>query len=169
MNTAQTASHRFTASAVAVVWSSGVHRLLALGRLSPPFQFLSSATTLVTPLSSLHSQMRPQQFSSPSIRGSRTVFQSPAVSPCVESFRHSRAARLRSGTRRSGCAARVFHFVSSRVILSTSMHQRLHSAHLMGVFPMRPRTPNHALQRTRHGVVVCNRSVPRAGSLSLGR
>ena len=28
---------------------------------------------------------------------------------------------------------------------------------------------NHALQRTRHGVVVCNRGVPRAGSLSLGR
>ena len=29
--------------------------------------------------------------------------------------------------------------------------------------------PNHALQRTRHGVVVCNRCVPWAGSLSLGR
>ena len=29
--------------------------------------------------------------------------------------------------------------------------------------------PNQALQRTRHGVVVCNRSVPWAGSLSLGR
>jgi len=29
--------------------------------------------------------------------------------------------------------------------------------------------PNHALQRTRHGVVVCNRGVPCAGSLSLGR
>ena len=29
--------------------------------------------------------------------------------------------------------------------------------------------PNHALQRTRHGVVVCNRCVPCAGSLSLGR
>jgi hypothetical protein len=42
--------------------------------------------------------------------------------------------------------------------------------------------PNHALQRTRHGVTVCNRGVPRAdgttvslhrsagaGSLSLGR
>jgi hypothetical protein len=28
---------------------------------------------------------------------------------------------------------------------------------------------NHALQRTRHGVVVCNHRVPRAGSLSLGR
>ena len=29
--------------------------------------------------------------------------------------------------------------------------------------------PNHALQRTRHGVVVCNRCVPCAGSLSSGR
>ena len=29
--------------------------------------------------------------------------------------------------------------------------------------------PNHALQRTRHDAVVCNRGVPRAGSLSLGR
>ena len=29
--------------------------------------------------------------------------------------------------------------------------------------------PNHALQRTRHGVVVCNRCVPWAGSLSSGR
>jgi uncharacterized protein YdhG (YjbR/CyaY superfamily) len=29
--------------------------------------------------------------------------------------------------------------------------------------------PNHALQRTRHGVVVSNRCVSRAGSLSLGR
>jgi hypothetical protein len=29
--------------------------------------------------------------------------------------------------------------------------------------------PNHALQRTRHGVVVGNRGVPCAGSLSLGR
>ncbi len=29
--------------------------------------------------------------------------------------------------------------------------------------------PNHALQRTRQGAVVCNRGVPRAGSLSLGR
>jgi hypothetical protein len=29
--------------------------------------------------------------------------------------------------------------------------------------------PNHALQRTRHGVVVCNPRVPCAGSLSLGR
>ena len=29
--------------------------------------------------------------------------------------------------------------------------------------------PNHALQRTRHGVVVCNRCVPWDGSLSLGR
>jgi len=29
--------------------------------------------------------------------------------------------------------------------------------------------PNHALQRTRHDVVVCNHCVPRAGSLSLGR
>ena len=29
--------------------------------------------------------------------------------------------------------------------------------------------PNHALQRTRHGVVVRDRSVPCAGSLSLGR
>jgi hypothetical protein len=28
---------------------------------------------------------------------------------------------------------------------------------------------NHALQRTRRSVVVCNRSVPCAGSLSLGR
>jgi hypothetical protein len=28
---------------------------------------------------------------------------------------------------------------------------------------------NHALQRTRHGVVVGNRRVPCAGSLSLGR
>jgi len=28
---------------------------------------------------------------------------------------------------------------------------------------------NHALQRTRHDVVVCNRRVPWAGSLSLGR
>jgi len=28
-------------------------------------------------------------------------------------------------------------------------------------------TPNHALQRTRHGAVVCNRGIPRAGSLSL--
>jgi hypothetical protein len=28
---------------------------------------------------------------------------------------------------------------------------------------------NHALQRTRHGVVVCNPHVPWAGSLSLGR
>lgn len=28
---------------------------------------------------------------------------------------------------------------------------------------------SHALQRTRHGVVVCNPCVPRAGSLSLGR
>ena len=28
---------------------------------------------------------------------------------------------------------------------------------------------NHALQRTRHSVAVCNRSVPQAGSLSLGR
>jgi hypothetical protein len=32
-----------------------------------------------------------------------------------------------------------------------------------------PLPPNHALLRTRHGVVVCNRGVPRAGSLSLGR
>ena len=29
--------------------------------------------------------------------------------------------------------------------------------------------PNHALQRTRLGAVVCNPRVPRAGSLSLGR
>jgi hypothetical protein len=29
--------------------------------------------------------------------------------------------------------------------------------------------PNHALQRTRHDAVVCNRCVPCAGSLSLGR
>ncbi len=29
--------------------------------------------------------------------------------------------------------------------------------------------PNHALQRTRHSVVVCNRRVSCAGSLSLGR
>jgi hypothetical protein len=28
-----------------------------------------------------------------------------------------------------------------------------------------PTRPNHALQRTRHGVVVCNRAVPRARSL----
>jgi len=28
---------------------------------------------------------------------------------------------------------------------------------------------NHTLQRTRQGVVVCNRGVPRAESLSLGR
>jgi hypothetical protein len=28
---------------------------------------------------------------------------------------------------------------------------------------------NHSLQRTLHGVVVCKRCVPRAGSLSLGR
>ena len=28
---------------------------------------------------------------------------------------------------------------------------------------------NHALQRTRHGVAVCNRCVSWAGSLSLGR
>lgn len=28
---------------------------------------------------------------------------------------------------------------------------------------------NHVLQRTRHGVAVGNRCVPRAGSLSLGR
>jgi hypothetical protein len=27
--------------------------------------------------------------------------------------------------------------------------------------------PNHALQRTRHGVAVCNPRVPCAGSLSL--
>jgi len=33
---------------------------------------------------------------------------------------------------------------------------------------MKP-SPNHALQRTRHGVAVCNPCVPRAGSLSLGR
>ena len=32
-----------------------------------------------------------------------------------------------------------------------------------------PKMPNHALQRTRHGVAVCNRCVPCAGSLSLGR
>ena len=31
------------------------------------------------------------------------------------------------------------------------------------------KTANHALQRTRHDVVVCNRRVPWAGSLSLGR
>ena len=30
-------------------------------------------------------------------------------------------------------------------------------------------TPDHALQRTRHGVVVGNHFVPYAGSLSLGR
>jgi hypothetical protein len=29
--------------------------------------------------------------------------------------------------------------------------------------------PNHALQRTRRGVAVGNRGLPRAGSLSLGR
>jgi len=29
--------------------------------------------------------------------------------------------------------------------------------------------PNKVLQRTRHGVVVCNHCVPRAGSLGLGR
>jgi hypothetical protein len=29
--------------------------------------------------------------------------------------------------------------------------------------------PNHALQRTRRGRRGCNRCVPRAGSLSLGR
>jgi hypothetical protein len=29
--------------------------------------------------------------------------------------------------------------------------------------------PNHALQRTRHGVVVCNRGVPWAGPLSFCR
>ena len=28
---------------------------------------------------------------------------------------------------------------------------------------------NYALQRTRHGVAVCNRCLPRAGSLSLDR
>jgi len=32
-----------------------------------------------------------------------------------------------------------------------------------------PPPPNHALQRTRHSVAVCNWSVPSAGSLSLGR
>ena len=31
------------------------------------------------------------------------------------------------------------------------------------------RVPNHAVQRTRHGVVVCNPCVACAGSLSLGR
>ena len=30
-------------------------------------------------------------------------------------------------------------------------------------------TANHALQRTRHSVVVCNPCAPWAGSLSLGR
>jgi len=30
-------------------------------------------------------------------------------------------------------------------------------------------TANHALQRTRHVAVVCNRGVPWAGPLSLGR
>jgi hypothetical protein len=33
----------------------------------------------------------------------------------------------------------------------------------------RPQTPNHALQRTRPSRRGCNRGVPRAGSLSLGR
>lgn len=31
------------------------------------------------------------------------------------------------------------------------------------------KSANHALQRTRHNAVVCNRGVPRAGSLNLGR
>lgn len=169
MNTAQTAKRRSTASAVAVVWSSGVHRLPAHGRLPPPFQSLSAATTPATPSFSLHSQTRPPQFSSSSIRVSHTVLQSPAASPFVESFRHLWAAHLRSGTRRSDCVARVLHFALSRVILSTSMHQRLHSARLMGVFQMRPRTPNHALQRTRPERRGCNPGIPWAGSLSLGR
>ncbi len=34
---------------------------------------------------------------------------------------------------------------------------------------MNTQRSNHALQRTRRGVAVCNRCVPCAGSLSLGR
>ena len=40
---------------------------------------------------------------------------------------------------------------------------------VLSLFAMRPVTPNHALQRTRHGAVVCTRGVSWAGSLSLGR
>ncbi len=37
------------------------------------------------------------------------------------------------------------------------------------LFRLRDERPNHALQRTRPGRSGCNRAVPWAGSLSLGR
>jgi hypothetical protein len=55
----------------------------------------------------------------------------------------------------------------------TSQHQRRlggqSQMRIMGFECMTMSWPNKTLQRTRHGVAVCNRRVPCAGSLSLGR
>ena len=106
-------------------------------------------------------------FISPPLRAIRSAtgivpLPSFGVGP-IESFTLHSAASLMVGwtTGHQSRFATSPHFPS---LSSLSFNGYLH--HHQRVTPM---TANHALQRTRHGVVVCNSRVPCAGSLSLGR
>src|SRR5262249_21629573 len=102
----------------------------------------------------LHFRALHPQFSSPSTNDSRTALQSRATSLFAASFRHLLAAHSTCGTRHSDSVRRAFLYTSRRLILSTSTHQHEPSVHQMGVCPMNPQTPNHALQRTAPRVTV---------------
>jgi hypothetical protein len=59
--------------------------------------------------------------------------------------------------------------VWDRVGAESRLHARASETDDFSLDQMRDRRPNHALQRTRPSRHCCNRGVPRAGSLSLGR
>ena len=65
--------------------------------------------------------------------------------------------------------AAKFNYDVAAIVRDAQKRQKQSKLKVVSLKPRKGTWPNHALQRTRPSRPGCNRGVPRAGSLSLGR